>query len=116
MKKRILVLGAGFGGLELCTMLSEALGDDIEVTLIDKTQDKYVPITPRTFAARCPGVYAVCDCARQLTPKAGFFAEGAARAVATALIARLRNQEAPLTHKGTGSCYIEFGAGRIRSE
>jgi sulfide:quinone oxidoreductase len=33
--------------------------------------------------------------------------------VATALIARLRNQEVPLTHKGTGSCYIEFGAGRI---
>jgi hypothetical protein len=35
-----------------------------------------------------------------------------ARAVATALIARLRNQEVPLTHKGTGSSYIEFGAGR----
>src|SRR6266404_8201894 len=36
MKKHILVLGAGFGGLELCTMLSEAFGDGIEVTLIDK--------------------------------------------------------------------------------
>src|ERR1044071_2519790 len=36
MKKRILVLGAGFGGLELTTMLSEAFGDDLEVTLIDK--------------------------------------------------------------------------------
>ncbi len=35
MKKRILVLGAGFGGLELSTMLSEAFGEDIEVTLID---------------------------------------------------------------------------------
>ena len=46
--------------------------------------------------------------ARQGTPKAGVFAEGAARAVATALIARLRNQEVPLTHKGTGSCYMEF--------
>ena len=30
------MLGAGFGGLELGTMLSEALGDEIEVTLIDK--------------------------------------------------------------------------------
>ncbi|HXT41527.1 MAG TPA: FAD-dependent oxidoreductase, partial [Candidatus Angelobacter sp.] len=37
MKKRILVLGAGFGGLELSTTLSEALGDDIEVTVIDKS-------------------------------------------------------------------------------
>jgi sulfide:quinone oxidoreductase len=33
---RVLVLGAGFGGLELTTRLSEALGDDAEVTLIDK--------------------------------------------------------------------------------
>src|SRR5437899_11337355 len=37
MKKRILVLGAGFGGLELSTMLSEAFGDGIDVTLIDKS-------------------------------------------------------------------------------
>ena len=34
---RVLVLGAGFGGLELSTMLSEALGDEVEVTLIDKS-------------------------------------------------------------------------------
>ena len=32
----ILILGAGFGGLELSTLLSEALGDDAGVTLIDK--------------------------------------------------------------------------------
>jgi sulfide:quinone oxidoreductase len=36
MKKRILVLGAGFGGLELSTMLSEAFGDGVDLTLIDK--------------------------------------------------------------------------------
>ena len=34
---RILVLGAGFGGLELCTKLSEELGDDTDVVLIDAT-------------------------------------------------------------------------------
>ncbi len=33
---RVLVLGAGFGGLELTARLSEALGDDVEVTLLDK--------------------------------------------------------------------------------
>jgi sulfide:quinone oxidoreductase len=33
---RVLVLGAGFGGLELTTRLSEDLGDEAEVTLIDK--------------------------------------------------------------------------------
>ncbi len=34
--RRVLILGAGFGGLELSTMLSEELGDAVEVTLIDK--------------------------------------------------------------------------------
>jgi sulfide:quinone oxidoreductase len=33
---RVLVLGAGFGGLELTTRLSEELGHDADVTLIDK--------------------------------------------------------------------------------
>lgn len=37
MKKRNLVLGVGFGGLGLSTMLSEAFGDGIEVTVIDKS-------------------------------------------------------------------------------
>ena len=32
----VTILGAGFGGLELSTMLSEALGDEVEVTLIDQ--------------------------------------------------------------------------------
>ena len=77
------------------------------------TEDGYVPVKPKTLETRYPDVYAVGDCARQGTPKAGVFAEGAARAVARALIARLRNEEVPVTHAGTGSCYIEFGGGRI---
>ena len=36
-KTRVVVLGAGFGGLELTTILSEALGDAIDVTLVDKS-------------------------------------------------------------------------------
>jgi sulfide:quinone oxidoreductase len=36
MKSRIVVLGAGFGGLELTTVLSEQLGDSVDITLIDK--------------------------------------------------------------------------------
>src|SRR5262245_5933888 len=77
------------------------------------TEDSYVPVKPKTLETRFPDVYAVGDCAKQGTPKAGVFAEGAARAVARALIARLRNEEVPITHAGTGSCYIEFGGGRI---
>ena len=34
---RVVVLGAGFGGLELTTRLSEELGDDVDVVLIDQT-------------------------------------------------------------------------------
>src|SRR5262245_57168966 len=37
MRPSILVLGAGFGGLELSTLLSESLGDAVEVTVIDKS-------------------------------------------------------------------------------
>jgi sulfide:quinone oxidoreductase len=33
---RVLVLGAGFGGLELSTRLSEELGEELDVTLIDQ--------------------------------------------------------------------------------
>jgi len=36
MGTRVLILGAGFGGLELATTLSEQLGDEIEVSLIDR--------------------------------------------------------------------------------
>lgn len=38
---RILVLGAGFGGLELCTRLSEQFGTEHDVTLIDQ-RDSFV--------------------------------------------------------------------------
>jgi len=36
MKTRVVVLGAGFGGLELTTILSDAFGDDIDIVLVDK--------------------------------------------------------------------------------
>ena len=35
MQSRVLILGAGFGGLELSAVLSDALGDEAGVTLID---------------------------------------------------------------------------------
>jgi len=34
---RVLVLGAGFGGLELTTRLSDELGDDVDIVLVDRT-------------------------------------------------------------------------------
>ena len=37
MRLRVVVLGAGFGGLELSATLSEALGDHLDLTLIDRS-------------------------------------------------------------------------------
>ncbi len=36
MKKHVVILGAGFGGLELAARLSESLADEISVTLLDQ--------------------------------------------------------------------------------
>jgi sulfide:quinone oxidoreductase len=75
--------------------------------------DDYVPVDPATLATRFPGVYAVGDCAAVGVPKAGAFAEGAARAVAAQLIAAVRGDPPPDPYRGTGNCYVEFGGGRV---
>jgi sulfide:quinone oxidoreductase len=77
------------------------------------TVDGYIPVDSRTLATRFPGVYAVGDVATVGVPKAGVFSEGAARVVARSLIAQARGQEEPDGYNGLGSCYIEFGAGRV---
>ncbi len=79
------------------------------------TEDGYVSVDPATLETRFPGVYAVGDVATAGVPKAGVFAEGAARIVAQALIAKLRGGEEPGPHLGRGTCYIEFGSGRVGS-
>jgi sulfide:quinone oxidoreductase len=77
------------------------------------TEEGYVPVSSQTLETRFPGVYAVGDVATIGVPKAGVFAEGAARVVADSLIATLRGGEHPGPFDGRGSCYIEFGAGRV---
>jgi sulfide:quinone oxidoreductase len=77
------------------------------------TEDGYVPVNPKTLETRFPGVYAVGDVASIGVPKAGVFAEGAARVVATSLIARLRGGDQAAAYDGRGSCYIEFGGDRV---
>ncbi len=76
-------------------------------------ENGWVPVNPRTLETRFPGVYAVGDIANTGTPKAGVFAEAAARAVAASLTARIRGGGQSGAYTGAGSCYIEFGAGRI---
>ena len=77
------------------------------------TEDGYVPVESATLRTRYPGVYAIGDVATAGVPKAGVFAEGAARIVAQHLIAELRGGKDPDRYLGQGSCYIEFGGGRV---
>jgi sulfide:quinone oxidoreductase len=79
------------------------------------TEDGYIPVDSATLATRYRGVYAIGDVATAGVPKAGVFAEGAARVVAQTIVAQLRGGEPPERHLGRGTCYIEFGQGRIGS-
>ncbi len=77
------------------------------------TEDGWIPVDPRTLATRFPGVYAVGDVTDIEVPKAGVFAEGAARVVAQSLIAELKGEGKPSAYTGSGSCYVEFGGSRV---
>jgi sulfide:quinone oxidoreductase len=76
-------------------------------------EDGYVPVSSQTLETRFPGVYAVGDVATIGVPKAGVFAEGAARVVAKSLLASRHGTAQPDAYEGRGSCYIEFGSGRV---
>ena len=77
------------------------------------TVDGWIPVDPKTLKTKYPNIYAIGDVNSVGTPKAGVFAEGAARTVAAEIIAEARNSEAPAAYRGVGACYIEFGAERV---
>jgi sulfide:quinone oxidoreductase len=77
------------------------------------TEDGYVPVASETMATRYPGVYAVGDVATVGVPKAGVFSEGEARVVAAAIVAQVNGGDPPAPYDGRGSCYVEFGGGRV---
>ncbi len=56
------------------------------------TEDGYVPVSSQNLATRFPGVYAIGDVATIGVPKAGVFAEGAARIVAASILADRRRR------------------------
>jgi sulfide:quinone oxidoreductase len=69
----------------------------------------WVAVDKGTLETRFPGVYAIGDVNGVGTPKAGVFAEGAARAAAAAIIARLQDGPSAEPYDGRGACYVEFG-------
>ena len=75
-------------------------------------ENGWVPITLSTLETRFPGVYAIGDGAATGLPKAGSFAESAARSVASSILSRLKGGDV-MPNPGKGSCFVEFGDGRI---
>jgi sulfide:quinone oxidoreductase len=77
------------------------------------TVNGWVPVNPKNLKTQFPHVYAIGDVTSVGTPKAGVFAEGAARIAAESIIAELEGGELPLPYSGAGTCYVEFGDGRV---
>ena len=75
--------------------------------------DGWIAVNPRNLATPFPNVYALGDCADAPVPRAGAFAESAARAVADDIAAQINGSGSIAPYDGTGSCYIEFGGGLV---
>lgn len=77
------------------------------------TENGWIPVDRGNLLTKFPNVYAVGDVTSVGTPKAGVFAEGAAKIAATNIIATYKGNENKSPYTGAGSCYIEFGKGEV---
>lgn len=82
------------------------------VTASGMTEDGWIPVDTKTLKTKYLNVYAIGDVNSVGTPKAGVFAEGAARTVAAEIIAEVKGGQAD-PYRGLGTCYVEFGSERI---
>ena len=77
------------------------------------TENGWIPVDRNNLLTKYPNVYAIGDVTSVGTPKAGVFAEGAAKIAAASIIARFNGNENDTPYTGAGSCYIEFGNGEV---
>ncbi len=75
--------------------------------------DGWIPVDKANLSTRFTDVYAIGDVTSAPVPKAGIFAESAARAVAEHLIVRLREEGTARPYDGAGACFIEFGDHKV---
>jgi sulfide:quinone oxidoreductase len=77
--------------------------------------DGWVPVDQTNLRTGFPHVYALGDvCTGPRTvPKAGIFAEAAARVVAEDIAAEISGAPPPAPYEGSGVCYAEFGDGLV---
>jgi len=76
-------------------------------------ENGWIPVDRNNLLTKFPDVYAIGDVTSVGTPKAGVFAEGAAKIAAASIIARFHGIENGTAYTGAGSCYIEFGKGEV---
>jgi sulfide:quinone oxidoreductase len=82
------------------------------VSSLPAGSDGWVHVEPTTLRTDYPDVFAIGDCADAPVPRAGVYAERAAAVVAEQILSKLDGRDvAP--YDGYGSCYIEFGGGRV---
>lgn len=72
-------------------------------------ENGWIPVDRRNLKTKYAGIYAIGDVTSVGTPKAGVFAEGAAKIAAASIIAEFRKLEDPAGYSGAGACYVEFG-------
>jgi sulfide:quinone oxidoreductase len=77
------------------------------------TENGWIPVDRQNLMTKFPGVYAIGDVTSVGTPKAGVFAEGAAKIAAASIIAAYKGSKNEAAYTGAGSCYIEFGKGEV---
>jgi sulfide:quinone oxidoreductase len=76
-------------------------------------ENGWIPVNRNDLQTKFPGVYAIGDVTSVGTPKAGVFAEGAAKVAAEAILAYYHRANYASSYKGTGQCYVEFGEGKV---
>ena len=78
-------------------------------------ENNWVPVDQSNLRTSFPGVYALGDVCTgpRVVPKAGIFAEAAARVVADDIAATITGDDPPAPYEGSGVCYAEFGGGLV---
>ncbi len=81
-------------------------------------QDGWIPVNVLNLETRFSNVFAVGDVTKipvgaAAMPKAGAFADRAARTVADEIAYRIRGTGSPGKFDGAGTCFLEFGAGTV---
>lgn len=76
-------------------------------------ENGWIPVDRANLRTKFPNVYAIGDVTSVGTPKAGVFAEGAAKIAAASIMAVFNGIENNTPYTGAGSCYIEFGKGQV---